>query len=105
MIYKFHGLDTSTARKMGGRDYTRELARVRDSHTCQKCGRLWNPKKDKKRLDVHHLNGLCGKLTKKADSVRNLDGLITLCHKCHYNHHEFSMVLNGNYYKVATQYE
>lgn len=95
---KKHNISTKTAYGMTGRDYVRELVRTRDGYKCQQCGRKWQPNKDKKRLDVHHLNGLCGKLTQKADSIKDIDGLITLCHKCHFNHHEHSMVLAGRYY-------
>lgn len=77
---------------MTGRDYTRHLVRVRDNHTCQDCGERRTPKqvkKTKKRLfDVHHLNGMCGKKSRGYDSVMDISGLITLCHKCHFNRPE-----------------
>lgn len=46
-------------------------------------------KEEGRRLfDIHHLNGLCGKKSKGYDRVSEIDGLITLCHKCHYNRPE-----------------
>ena len=70
--------------RIEGVDYTREKVRIRDNHTCQSCKKVWV--KNTRRFDVHHLNGLCGKLSKKYDRVDSIDGLITLCHRCHYNH-------------------
>lgn len=69
-----------------GTDYTRELVRQRDSFTCQDCGKKW--KKGTRRFDIHHINGLCGKKSKAYDKVSEMDGLITLCHKCHFNRPE-----------------
>jgi len=69
---------------VGGRDLVRGVVRGRDNNTCQVCGYVWNPKQPK-RLDVHHLDGLCGKLTKKYDNFDMMNKLITVCHKCHYN--------------------
>ncbi len=69
--------------KFEGSDYTREMVRRRDKHTCQKCGKKW--KKGKRRFDVHHLNGNCGKLSQSYDRVKSIHLLITLCHKCHLN--------------------
>lgn len=88
MKYRMHGIDTSTAKHLTSRDYVRELVRTRDNYTCQMCGKAWD--KTKKRLDVHHLNGLCGKKSTGIDTVKDIPGLITLCHSCHYRHHEFS---------------
>lgn len=64
-----------------GRDATRELVRIRDNHTCRKCGKKW--KKGERRLDVHHLKGQCGKKSKKYDRKNEIKNLITLCHRCH----------------------
>lgn len=74
--------------KFQGRDRARELARVRDNHTCQNCGRKWV--EGERRLDIHHLNGLCGKLSQSYDKTDDLSGLITLCHKCHFNRYDHS---------------
>lgn len=52
--------------KITGRDLNREKARFRDSHTCQDCNKKWVV--GKRRLDCHHLNGLCGKNQK--DMIR-----------------------------------
>lgn len=79
--------------KEKGRGRTRNLVRQRDNFTCQECGLVRTPrqaKEQRKRLfDVHHLNGLCGKKSKGYDKVSEIDGLITLCHKCHYNRHDW----------------
>ena len=77
-----------TGTLLDGICYTRELVRIRDKHTCQECGEIWQ--KGQRRFDVHHLNGLCGKLSRSYDKVREMGGLTTLCHKCHYNRHDFS---------------
>lgn len=86
-----------------GRELTRMRVRIRDGFKCRKCklvrtilevrshndvlpglkGRI-------KLHDVHHLNGACGKNSRGYDKTNNLRGLITLCHKCHYKHHQFS---------------
>ena len=60
----------------------KEMARIRDDHTCQKCGKVWE--KGQRRLDVHHLKG-CGFYTMVGyhDRLSDLDNLTTLCHKCH----------------------
>lgn len=62
----------------------REIVRLRDGHTCQECGKKW--KEGEKKLDVHHLNGMCGKVEAEKDVIENIHNLITLCHKCHFNH-------------------
>jgi protein-arginine kinase activator protein McsA len=67
--------------------------RGRDDNTCQVCGYKWesrmeNGREGHKRLDVHHLEGLCGKLTRKYDSLDMAHKLITVCHKCHHNLHD-----------------
>lgn len=67
---------------------TRELVRHRDNYTCQMCKRVWE--EGMRRFDVHHLNGLCGKLSRKYDRVANMENMTTLCHKCHFSHPEHS---------------
>lgn len=84
-----------------GRDISRELVRLRDKHTCQDCGlikkttdvvktnKLLKTLKGKiKSLDVHHINGKCGKNSTGYDSTKDLTEMITLCHKCHFNRPE-----------------
>lgn len=71
-----------------GRDYVRMKVRNRDNFTCQNCGRNWNG--SEKHFDVHHLHGLCGKKSRSYDKIKEIDNLITLCHRCHYHHHSFS---------------
>lgn len=68
---------------MRGQQRTRELVRIRDNHTCQKCFKKWQ--EETRRFDVHHLNGLCGKVKKGYDKVGDIDGLVTLCKTCHVN--------------------
>lgn len=71
-----------------GRERVRELVRARDNYTCQSCKKVWV--KGSRRFDVHHLKGLCGKKSRGYDRVSEMGGLITLCHKCHYDRHDFS---------------
>ena len=71
-----------------GRERNRFLVRARDNFTCQECKKIW--KKGQKHFDVHHKNGLCGKKSRAYDTVEEMDGLITLCHKCHYGRHDIS---------------
>lgn len=66
-----------------GRDFLREKVRIRDKHTCKRCGKGWV--KGTRRLDVHHT-----KVEQEGDgSYKNHDFryLITYCHKCHMNLH------------------
>lgn len=74
-----------------GRDLNREKVRIRDKHRCQDCNKKWVV--GTRRFDIHHLNGLCGKKSKKYDKEKDFVNLITLCHKCHFNHHQFSQNL------------
>lgn len=77
----------------GGRDHNRHLVRARDNFTCQDCGLVRTPEEvypGMKNLDVHHLGGLCGKLTRAYDHKENMGKMITLCHRCHFNRHDFS---------------
>ena len=71
-----------------GRDYVRDLVRKRDNHTCQDCKKKWVH--GKKKFDVHHLNGFCGKKSRGYDSSKDTRYLVTLCHRCHFNHPEHS---------------
>ena len=77
-----------------GRDRVRELVRMRDGYACQSCDAFRTPDMAKaagKRLfDVHHTNGMCGKRSKGYDRISEMDGLITLCHKCHFNQHDWN---------------
>ena len=70
-------------RSFKGREFTREAVRRRDNYTCQSCGK--KHVEGKRRLDVHHLNGICGKKSRSYDRVKDHKDLITLCHKCHLN--------------------
>lgn len=64
----------------------RERVRVRDNHTCQICFKKW--RHGQRRLDVHHLdeNHEGKSESENAQYDReNMDRMITLCHKCHFN--------------------
>lgn len=87
-------LCASPIKNLEGRERTRELVRIRDKHTCQNCKKVWT---SGRRFDVHHLNGVCGKKTRSYDSIFDLLGLITLCHKCHYHHPEHSQRISGKW--------
>lgn len=86
-----------------GRERTRFLVRLRDNFTCQDCGEVRTPQmvaqhNEKlesarggiKSHDVHHLNGECGKRSRKYDHDEDVPGMITLCHRCHFSRHDFS---------------
>ena len=76
-----------TGTRIEGMDYTREIVRIRDNHICQikdgGCGRKW--RFGKRRFDIHHIGGLCGRFSRAYDNRKYLDGLTTLCHRCHLN--------------------
>lgn len=79
------GLSDEKITVTGGLSFIRELVRIRDSRTCQDCGKVWE--QGKRRFDVHHLDP-------KMESIRdikydraNMDKMITLCHKCHMSKH------------------
>lgn len=89
------------SKEIKGRRRTRLSVLIRDNFTCVDCGDVrtyeevlsHNTKiiglKGKMKLhDVHHINGLCGKKSIGYDSIKDLSGLITLCHKCHFNRHD-----------------
>lgn len=86
-----------------GRNRVREFVRMRDKYTCQDCGlertreevdaynsKLRTLKGMMKSLDIHHLNGECGKNSRGYDSIESVAGLITLCHSCHFNRPDHS---------------
>lgn len=88
----------------GGRGLVRTQVRARDNFTCLDCGikrtledvekhnkNIKGLKGKIKSLDVHHINGQCGKNSYGYDKLKDMDGLITLCHKCHYNRLEHRM--------------
>ena len=77
---------------LSGRDVVREIVRIRDNRTCQNCNKVWVF--NTRRFDIHHLNGLCGKKSYGYDKFSEIDGLITLCHQCHFRRHDFSQRLN-----------
>lgn len=89
---RFCLLHQQVFKRMKGTERTRMLVRVRDGFACKDCGDVRTPEYAEqmgKRLhDVHHLLGLCGKRSKKYDKVADMDGLVTLCHKCHFNRPE-----------------
>lgn len=76
------------SRVITGRDFVRSKVRNRDGNKCQSCGKIWEI--GMRKFDVHHLEGECGKKTKKYDRISDMHKLITLCHKCHFNHYTHS---------------
>lgn len=78
----------------GGRDVVRDLVRMRDNDTCQECGSVWEGGY-MRRFDVHHLNDMCGKNSRGYDSVDDMDGLTTLCHRCHMSNHTGEKIKDG----------
>lgn len=80
-----------------GRDRTREVVRLRDNHTCRACSEKWQV--GQRRFDIHHLSGLCGLKSRSYDRVSDIDDLITLCHRCHFNHHQASEKLKNSLIK------
>lgn len=92
-----------------GRERARMRVRIRDAFSCRKCGTQRTLKyvaehKGLKLHDVHHLDGECGKNSRGYDSVADLTKLITLCHKCHYSHHQFSKKL-AQHHAQRTAYQ
>lgn len=70
----------------GGKDIVREAVRRRDGYKCYLCEKKW--KEGERRFDVHHLNNLCGKKSRKYDRVSETNFMITLCHRCHLSQHQ-----------------
>ena len=66
--------------QMHGRDSLREKVRIRDNFTCQDCGKIW--KRGTRRLDVHHEDREL-ESNRTYQASKDINGLITLCHKCH----------------------
>lgn len=89
--YKTHlGLEEINLAQLGlngGRDYIRELVRIRDKRTCQECGKKW--RKGMRRFDVHHQDEAQEGTSHKKGSIpidrKSMDKMITLCHRCHLN--------------------
>ena len=86
---------------MYGRERTRFAVRWRDNFICQDCKEQRTPedvlnhnkkletlKGRIKSFDVHHLNGMCGKKSRDYDPMKDIDKLVTLCHRCHFNRPE-----------------
>lgn len=84
-----------------GRERARMQVRIRDNFTCQDCGlrrthrevtrynkKVSGLKGKMKNLDVHHTGGMCGKNSRGYDRVEDIEGMTTLCHRCHYNRPE-----------------
>lgn len=97
-----------------GRNLNRMRVRIRDKFTCQGCGKVVTPttvtaynkrrrtlKGRIKNLDVHHIDGMCGKNSVGYDSEKAMSTLVTLCHKCHYNRHDHSVRARE---KLSTSY-
>lgn len=87
--------------QLKGRERARMMVRIRDDFTCQDCGMTRTPdevasansnkptaKGRIKLFDVHHTRGDCGQNSTGYDSTTDLSGMVTLCHKCHFNRPE-----------------
>jgi len=75
-----------------GKDFLKEKARIRDHYTCQKCGKVWVP--GTRRFDVHHKNFIPSQtVAMKYSKNKDLDRLITLCHRCHMNLPEHKLAI------------
>lgn len=88
---KYLGLPTENIHTSGGgREFIREIVRIRDNHTCQRCKKTWI--KGQRKFDVHHLDEeMLGKNRVKgviSYDKENMNKLITFCHKCHYGWHK-----------------
>lgn len=68
-------------RHLTGLDFIREKVRKRDNWTCQSCGKKWVT--GTRRFDVHHIETHLESVKDYQYEKRNLDKLITLCHRCH----------------------
>lgn len=113
MDYNFDAI----VRQLGGKDYhtkgrerTRMMVRIRDGFSCKNCKstrtiREVNEHNEKlpslkgriKLYDVHHIDGNCGKNSTGYDSTGVTDTMVTLCHKCHFQHHKFSKRAEGKW--------
>lgn len=105
-VIKFRGVSKLESylrevKQTTGRSRAREMVRLRDNHTCQDCGfklttkfvleynsKIIGLKGKIKSLDVHHLEGQCGKNSVGYDSPKDISGMVTLCHRCHFNRPE-----------------
>lgn len=80
-LHKINHYNSEGIRKTG-REFLKEVVRKRDNWTCQICGKKWE--EGERSLDVHHLDEeLEGKNGLKYESCKNIDRMITLCHRCH----------------------
>lgn len=59
--------------------YMRDLILERDEYKCTNCD-------SKENLDIHHLKYT--QKNKKMERINNLKIVVTLCRKCHINHHK-----------------
>jgi hypothetical protein len=86
-LLKIKGSPAQNGITSGGRDWVRELVRIRDKHRCQMCFKQW--RKGMRRFDVHHTNesqeGTSFKKHAAKRDKKNIDKMTTLCHKCHLN--------------------
>ncbi len=76
-----------------GTDFPRELIRIRDNHTCQICGKIWE--KGQRKLDIHHIDFAKEKTRQYDNFLKEKDNMITLCHKCHLNLEEHRLAMSN----------
>lgn len=79
------GLPENVGKYSGGLELVRNMVRIRDSHTCQSCYKIWT--EGTRKFDVHHLDIKQEGIRDIKYDRENIDKMITLCHKCHYGLH------------------
>ena len=67
-----------------GVDFIRDKVRMRDGNQCILCGHMGTKKRN---LDVHHLDENLGGINGKKYRNNPIHRMITICHKCHMEHH------------------
>lgn len=88
------GLPTPHGKFGDGVNRIREIVRMRDNHTCQKCLKRWDV--GTRRFDVHHLDQNKESSRDVEYDKKNLEKLITLCHACHIGLHEVRVKMMGS---------
>lgn len=82
---EYLGLPLELGSYNGGIDFIREIVRTRDNHRCQKCFKKWI--QGTRKFDVHHLDIKMESTRNINYDRKNIDKMITYCHKCHLNIH------------------
>lgn len=74
---------SSTGKRIEGREWGRQVIRMRLGHRCVRCQKVWKP--GMRRLDIHHLRD-CGKKSRGYDHP-DTTHVTVLCHRCHLGLH------------------